>query len=99
MNQRKTVNGKRYTVHENNYVSKLVMDEVLVIHAGFGEGHKKAAQAVADAIGARDYDRASRRNRVRRVLRATGLLRRDDTGREKRYRCDASGPRPSLPLR
>ena len=32
------------------------MNNVLVIHAGFGEGHKKAAHAVADAIGASTCD-------------------------------------------
>jgi processive 1,2-diacylglycerol beta-glucosyltransferase len=30
--------------------------DVLVIHAGFGQGHRKAAHAVADAIGAGYYD-------------------------------------------
>jgi len=30
--------------------------DVLVVHAGFGEGHKKAARAIADAIGAKECD-------------------------------------------
>jgi len=32
------------------------MDKILVVHAGFGEGHKKAAHAVADAVGGAECD-------------------------------------------